>query len=124
MDLATPHLVSFDIDGTLEVGIPAGAIPIDILRQAKATGWFVGSCSDWPISAQKRLWEEHEIAVDFAVSKSQLDLVRLKFDASSYLHIGDTDTDRWYAERSGFDFLHVNDARLDDWLAKLGAPTS
>ena len=109
------RLVSFDIDGTLEVGEPPGSITLAMVRAAKERGWLIGSCSDRPASAQKLLWERCEIEVDFAVVKTQLELVRDQFEAESYLHIGDSDVDRWYAKQAGFDFLHVADAGGLDW---------
>ena len=38
-------LVSFDIDGTLEVGDPPGPIELALVRRAKALGYIVGSAS-------------------------------------------------------------------------------
>ena len=114
------RLISFDIDGTLEVGEPPGDITIAMVRAAKARGWLIGSCSDRAASAQKLLWERADLVVDFTVMKQQLDLVRAQFQADHYLHIGDTDVDRWFAERAGFDFLHVSEAPLVAWLCELG----
>ncbi len=114
------RLISFDIDGTLEVGDPSGDITLGIVRGAKTRGWLVGSCSDRPTAGQKLLWEQAEIAVDFTVMKGQLELVREQFRADNYVHIGDTDVDRWFAERADFDFIHVDDAPLVDWLRALG----
>lgn len=115
------RVVSFDIDGTLEVGDPPGGITLDMVRQAKANGYIVGSCSDRGTSAQKLLWERAELAVDFTVMKQQLDLVKEQFQtADQYLHIGDTDVDRWFAEKSGFEFIHIEEAHLVDWICELG----
>ena len=114
------RVISFDIDGTLECGHPPGLIPLSIVRQAKALGWIVGSCSDWPISAQRALWVEHDIPVDFAVGKPGLENVRVEMAADSYVHIGDTEIDRMYAVRAQFDFRHVNDDGLEEWLQELG----
>ena len=55
-------LVSFDIDGTLEIGDPPGIIPIALVRRAQALGYLVGSCSDRPVSFQAEMWRRHEIA--------------------------------------------------------------
>src|SRR5207245_1195704 len=49
-------LVSFDIDGTLEVGDPPGIVSIALVKTAKRLGYLVGSCSDRPISHQQSLW--------------------------------------------------------------------
>ena len=65
-------LVSFDIDGTLEVGEPPGIVPIALVREAKRLGYLIGSCSDRPISFQRDLWERLRIAVDFTVLKHHL----------------------------------------------------
>lgn len=114
------RLISFDIDGTLEAGEPPGRIPMELVRQAKAMGWLIGSCSDRPVSAQRRMWEQHQIAVDFVVTKTQLESVRLQWEADSYLHIGDTDVDLQYAAWAGFEFLHVDEAPHQAWLIALG----
>lgn len=95
-------LISFDIDGTLEVGDPPGCITIARVRQALTLGYIIGSCSDWPVSQQKRMWLKHEIPVAFTVLKHQLDRVRAEFPCEHYVHIGDTNIDRQYAELNGF----------------------
>ena len=95
-------LISFDIDGTLETGDPPGYITLDRVRQALELGYIVGSCSDRPVSHQQRMWTEHGICVAFTVLKHQLDRVKAEFSAEQYLHIGDTNMDKYYAERNGF----------------------
>src|SRR4030095_11842213 len=82
-------LVSFDIDGTLEVGEPPGIVPIALVRDAKRLGYVVGSCSDRPVSFQQNLWERLRIAVDFPVRKHRLPDVRAQFTAAAYYHIRD-----------------------------------
>ena len=103
-------LISFDIDGTLEVGNPPGSITIARVREAHALGYIVGSCSDWPVSHQQRLWQEHGIPVAFTVLKHHLDRVRAEFPAEAYVHIGDTNMDKHYAERNGFLYLYPDDS--------------
>ena len=98
-------LISFDIDGTLEVGDPPGPITLDTVRAAKASGCIIGSCSDRTVSNQKRIWDTASIDMAFTVLKHQLDAVKEQFPADNYYHIGDTDLDRQYAERNGFHFL-------------------
>ncbi|MDE2939765.1 MAG: HAD family hydrolase [Chloroflexota bacterium] len=98
-------LISFDIDGTLEVGDPPGCITLDMVRAAKASGCIIGSCSDRTVSNQQRIWETAGIDMEFTVLKHQLDAVKERFPAENYYHIGDTDLDRQYAERNGFHFL-------------------
>ena len=65
-------LISFDIDGTLEAGDPPGFLSMEVVRTAQKLGYLVGSCSDRPISTQERIWDEHEISVDFTVLKQNL----------------------------------------------------
>ena len=101
-------LVSFDIDGTLEVGEPPGIVPIALVRQAKRLGYVVGSCSDRPVSFQQNLWERLRIAVDFTVLKHRLPDVRAQFSATAYYHIGDTEVDAFYANEAGFSFLRAD----------------
>jgi FMN phosphatase YigB (HAD superfamily) len=88
-------LISFDIDGTLETGDPPGRIT---------------SCSDRTVSMQQRMWEKHGITVSFTVLKHCLDQVRAQYDAEHYVHIGDTNIDKYYAELHGFVYLFPDDS--------------
>ena len=99
-------LISFDIDGTLEVGDPPGCITLARVRKALELGYIIGSCSDRPVSHQQRMWMEHGISVSFTVLKHQLDRVKAEFRAEQYYHIGDTNMDRHYAERNGFAYFY------------------
>lgn len=112
-----PILISFDIDGTLEVGEPQGCIEMDFVRAVRRKGCIVGSCSDRPISFQKRLWEQHDIAVDFTALKQNLDEVKARFAAAAYIHIGDTDVDEYFAEKAGFRFIRVDTMEWEEWSA-------
>jgi hypothetical protein len=112
-------LVSFDIDGTLEIGEPPGVVTIALVRMAKELGYVIGSCSDRPISYQEDMWATLEIAHDFTALKHRLDDVRARFAASAYYHIGDTDTDERYAVASGFRFLKADAAAHREWRMEL-----
>ena len=87
-------LISFDIDGTLEVGDPPGPLTMDMVRLARDKGFLIGSCSDRTLSGQRGLWAAHEIEVDFVVSKHMLPDVKAKFEADTYVHIGDREDPR------------------------------
>lgn len=115
-------LVSFDIDGTMVFGQPPGIISVEIVQQAKAKGCIVGSASDRPISNQSQLWDEHGMEVDFVSLKHRLDEVKARFDASHYVHFGDTEMDRYFAKQAGFEFHHVEDLP-DDILSLLPEST-
>jgi hypothetical protein len=117
-------LISFDIDGTLEVGDPPGYITIERVRAAHALGYIVGSCSDWTVSRQQRLWQQHGIPVAFTVLKHRLDQVRAEFNAEQYVHIGDTNMDRYYAEQNGFLYLFPDDTVDHLWAPPEPAPRS
>ena len=108
------RLISFDIDGTLEIGDPPGLIPLDAVRRAIALGFVVGSCSDRPLQIQRALWRRHGLRMHFSVLKQHLESVREAFSASRYLHIGDSPVDRWMASDAGFDFIHVERTDLED----------
>ncbi len=112
------RLISFDIDGTLEVGDPPGYITMDMVRRAKSMGFIIGSCSDRTVSNQQEIWQRHGITVEFTVLKHRLDQVKEEFDAVEYYHIGDTNMDRHYAERAGFAYLFP-----DPSVDQLWAPT-
>jgi hypothetical protein len=109
------RLISFDIDGTLEVGDPPGLITMDMVRKIKALGYMIGSGSDRPLSYQRQIWESHHIAVDFTALKHRLADVKARFQAEAYYHIGDTDMDRFLADRAGFRFVRADAAVRQAW---------
>ena len=108
-------LISFDIDGTLEVGDPPGIITMDMVRVIKALGYVIGSGSDRPLSYQRQLWESHHIVVGFTALKHRLADVKAQFQAEVYYHVGDTDMDRFFAERAGFRFVKADAAVCQAW---------
>ena len=110
-----PKLISFDIGGTLEVGDPPGYVTMNMVRKAKGLGYIIGSCSDRTVSNQQRIWSDHDIQVEFTVLKHQLGLVKVEFEAEVYYHVGDTELDRFFADRAGFEYL-VPDATVDQLL--------
>ena len=112
-------LVSFDIDGTLEVGEPPGIVSIALVRRAKQLGYVIGSCSDRPIGYQEALWERLDIVADFTVLKHRLADIKARFAAAAYYHIGDTDTDDLYATAAGFRFLRADAAAHRAWGPEL-----
>src|SRR5262245_30533880 len=112
-------LVSFDIDGTLEVGDPPGIITIAMVASVKRRGWVIGSCSDRPISHQEAIWARLSIAQDFTVLKHRLADVRRRFQALAYYHIGDTDVDEHFATGAGFEFLRADTAACEIWGPRL-----
>lgn len=115
-------LISFDIDGTLEVGDPPGALTMDMVRIVQEKGFLIGSCSDRPPSSQLAIWEEHDITVDFVSAKHLLAEVKEKFEADSYVHIGDReDLDRQMALRCGFEFLWPDEAAALPWFLSDGS---
>ena len=110
-------LISFDIDGTLEVGDPPGVLTMDMVRMVREKGFLIGSCSDRPVSIQRAIWASHDIPVDFAVTKHMLPDVKAKFEADVYYHIGDReDLDKKYALEAGFEFLWPNEAAEMPWF--------
>jgi hypothetical protein len=108
-------LISFDIDGTLEVGDPPGLITMDMVRAIKALGYVIGSGSDRPLSYQRHLWESQHIVVDFTALKHRLAEVKARFRAEAYYHIGDTDMDRFLADRAGFRFVMADAGVCQAW---------
>ena len=117
--MKTRTLVSFDIDGTLEIGEPPGVVTVALVRAAKALGYVIGSCSDRPISYQEDMWASLEIAPDFTVLKHRLEDVKARFAAAAYYHIGDTDTDERYAVAAGFRFLKAERDPHPEWRMEL-----
>jgi len=123
MERAIPRrLVSFDIDGTLEIGDPPGIVTISMVRLAKSLGYVIGSCSDRPIRFQQELWARLSISADFTVLKHRLVDVKALFRADTYYHIGDTETDHAVANDAGFRFLRADAVAHRSWGPELFAP--
>ena len=109
-------LLSLDIDGTMEFGDPPGIITVSMALDAIERGLVVGSASDRTSGDQQNLWDHHGVPVDFVGQKHRLELVRERYDVSRCVHIGDTDVDRYYALKAGFEFHFVHE------LPDLGSP--
>jgi hypothetical protein len=52
------------------------------------------------------------------VLKHQLAAVRARFEADVYYHVGDTDIDRFFADRAGFHFIQADAAAYQVWAPK------
>jgi predicted mannosyl-3-phosphoglycerate phosphatase (HAD superfamily) len=114
---STRVLVSFDIDGTLEVGDPPGPITLDTVRRAKAMGYVIGSCSDRTHREQRELWKRHDIEVDFVSLKHELSAIRVDGECVRNVHVGDSTVDQHYAGIAGFEFWFVHELPASDgWL--------
>jgi hypothetical protein len=118
-------LVSFDIDGTLEMGDPPGPLSAGFVRWARDRGCLIGSCSDRTIREQSGMWVDAGIKPDFVVLKHRLDSIRERFPCARFVHIGDTHVDAHYAQQAGFEFIYVLDLarRLDPGGRGLSAPS-
>ncbi len=108
-------LVSFDIDGTLEMGDPPGPLSADFVRRTQQSGSLIGSCSDRTVREQSAMWDAVDIVPDFVVVKNRLDSVRERFASDRYIHVGDTHVDAHFAGLASFQFIFVLDLarRLD-----------
>jgi hypothetical protein len=69
------------------------------------------------------MWEEHGVAVDFAVRKRILETMRAQFNAHVYYHMDDSDMNRHYAILAGFAFLPVDTATGGPWTLYDGEPS-
>ena len=119
------RLISFDIDGTLEVGDPPGTVTIAMVRRAQELGYIIGSASDRPVGAQQGIWDANGVTVEFTVLKHMLGDVKAKFEADVYYHIGDTNLDEHYAGLAGFEFLQVQTTTGEPWMVnEAGEPPS
>lgn len=112
-------LISFDIDGTLDVGDPPGPVTLAMVKRAKELGCIVGSCSDRSLSAQTALWLKNNIEMDFTSLKHKLGDVKTAFQAEYYVHTGDRELDRQFALEAGFDFIWMGAAAEEPWIAML-----
>jgi len=99
------RLISFDIDGTIEVGDQPGEITLATVRLAHDLGIVIGSCSDRPVGVQQALWAKHDIPMRFTVLKQNLMDVRESFDVDHYMHTGDSPIDEQMAREAEFEFL-------------------
>jgi hypothetical protein len=115
-------VVSFDIDGTLEIGEPPGLVTIAVVRAARGLGYVIGTCSDRPVGHQRDLWGRLGLAPDFTVLKHRLAEVKAAFTAGVYYHIGDTDIDEAFAAGAGFRFLRADAAAHRAWAELFTAP--
>jgi hypothetical protein len=102
-------VVSFDIDGTLELGDPPGPLTLSVVRQAQLLGYIVGSCSDRTLREQRELWRKAGLTVNFVVVKNGLSSVRDHYPTGRLVHIGDTGVDEQYARLGGFEYAFVGD---------------
>ena len=91
-------------------------------RALGAAGVIIKPFDPMTLSEQIRaIWEQHNIPVDFVVSKHMLPDVKAKFVADVYYHIGDReDLDRKPALDAGFEFLWPDEAALEPWLSPGG----
>jgi hypothetical protein len=112
-------LVSFDIDGTLEIGEPPGLLTVGAVRAARGLGYVVGTCSYRPVAHQRELWARLGLIPDFTVLKHRLAEVKVAFTAAVYYHIGDTDVDEHYAGLAGFRFLRADAVSARAWGPEL-----
>ena len=102
-------LVSFDIDGTLELGNPPGPLTRNFVLHVREQGCLIGSASDRTLREQEEVWAAFGIEPDFISRKHQLEDVRANFTWSSLFHIGDTHIDEHFARLAGFAFILVTD---------------
>jgi len=115
-------LISFDIDGTLELGDPPGPISIAMVIRAQEAGCIVGTCSDRFLPGQALIWGQIGIQANFMSLKHRLVEVKSKFQADRYIHTGDTNMDRAAAKESGFEFMELDVAAGEPWLAWADGP--
>src|SRR5262249_56877809 len=105
------------------VGDPPGVLTMAMVKRVQQQGFLIGSCSDRPISAQRAIWAQHNITIDFAVGKMMLPDVKAKFMADVYYHICDPeDLDRKYPLAAGFWCLWCQRSHADALLPRGGQP--
>lgn len=108
--LVTPSsisLISFDVDGTLEYGDPAGPVTRAMVCGARQRGHLIGTASDRTLLEQGLIWEQLGLEPDFVGHKHHLDRIRDRFSPIRLMHIGDTPLDRHFANLAGFEFWDV-----------------
>jgi len=88
---------------------------MDMVRQAKNLGCLIGSCSDRPLSDQRRIWEKHHITVDFTVLKHRLAEVKARFQAEVLLPRRRYRHGPLFANQAGFRFVKADAAVRQAW---------
>jgi hypothetical protein len=101
-------LVSFDIDGTVEIGKPPGPVALSFVMTIKERGCLIGSASDRTLSDQRLLWQSAGIKVDFVSLKHRLAEATASFSCTRRIHIGDSQADAYYASIAGFEFYDAD----------------
>jgi len=87
-----------------------------MVRRARESGCIIGIGSDRTLSSQQELMAQNNIHMDFVSLKHKLGDVRAAFAVERYYHIGDTELDRQFALKAGFDFLWMKNAASEPWL--------
>jgi hypothetical protein len=100
-------VVSFDVDGTLELGSPPGPVTIAMVRLAHESGYVIGTSSDRTVREQAAIWELCGLVPSFTGHKHHLDRIRDRYPDHRLIHIGDTETDGRYARLAGFEYWDV-----------------
>ena len=108
-------VISFDVDGTLEVGDPPGPITIALIRELVAHSVIFGSSSDRTVHDQTRMWQSHGLVPHFIVTKGRLKSVKPAYPGRTLIHIGDRFADMLEAENAGGMFIDVASLRADRW---------
>lgn len=99
-------LISFDLDGTMEFGDPAGILTQEHVDYFRSKGAIVGSASDRPESSQRSMWRNYGMEVDFVILKHRMPELRERYpDAETYWHVGDRPLDQQSARIAGFTFF-------------------
>ena len=75
-------LVSFDIDGTLEVGDPPGPVTFEMVHRARELGYVIGSASDRTRRDQQQLWANNT-SRSTSSATSHLHEIRAQFECSA-----------------------------------------
>ncbi len=108
-------LISFDIDGVLDVAGEPGPITLEMVKRARDLGYVIGSCSDIPVPMQRLMWEKHGVEVDFMVLKHNMGELPSQFQADECYLISRRDTGD-YSLKTGFIFLPVDTTTDEPWM--------
>ncbi|MQC17229.1 MAG: hypothetical protein DWG82_03205 [Chloroflexi bacterium] len=112
----TKAVLSFDVDGILEIGEPPGPITIAMVKRAVELGYAVGSCSDRPLGLQRLMWEQLGIDASFVVSKHKMADIWDKVEADEYYHVGVAERDTFYTGQAEFTFVHAYMETDEPWM--------
>jgi ribonucleotide monophosphatase NagD (HAD superfamily) len=103
------RVIAFDVDGTLEVGDPAGSIKLSALKDLKQQGYVVGVISN--ASTRARVKDKFHDEADFFLTKGTTKAQSMKIvgkDFDQKLYVGNSAQDEKAAKKADWKYVNAN----------------